>query len=231
MEIKGFIPVSLLDYPGKICSIIFLPHCNFHCPYCQNPDLIIAPEKIETIPIDEILSYLKEKKKWIDGVCLTGGEPCLHKDLPELIEKIKSLGLLIKLDTNGTNPKMLEQLLVKKLLDYIAMDIKAPKEKYELITKTKVNMNYIERSVQLIKNSGIDYEFRTTVLPALHSEQDIIEIGKWLVGSKKYFLQQFRAEKTLDLAFQNEKPFSKEEMLRLCEIAKPYFEKCEVRGI
>ncbi len=231
MEIKGFIPVSLIDYPGKICSIIFLPNCNFRCLYCQNPDLINSPEKLLTVPADEILNYLKEKKKWIDGVCITGGEPCLHKDLPGLIEKIKALGLLVKLDTNGTNPSMLQHLLAKNLLDYIAMDIKAPKEKYELVARTKVNMIDIEKSVQLIKNSGIDYEFRTTVLPALHNDTDIMEIGKWLQGSKKYFLQQFRPEKTLDPKFANEKSFSKEELLRLRDAAKQFFEKCEVRGI
>lgn len=231
IKIKGYLPTSLIDYPGKIASVIFLPRCNFRCPFCFNIDLVNDSKELKDIGTEEIFHHLKYRKKWLDGVVLTGGEPCLHPGLIEFIRKIKKLGFLIKLDTNGTNPAMLERLIKDKLIDYVAMDIKAPLEKYEKVTKSKVNLKDIQKSVDIIRNTGIDYEFRSTILPKLHSKEDILAIGKWLKGSKRYFLQQFRPEKTLDKKLQKENPYSIEQLREFSEILKPFFEKVEVRGI
>ena len=229
--IKGFIPTSLIDYPGKICSIVFLPRCNFSCPFCFNPEMVSDSAELKEINQEEIFKYLESQRKWIDGVCLTGGEPTLHEGLPELISEIKKRGFLVKLDTNGSNPEMLKKLLDEKLVDYVAMDIKAPLEKYERVTNAKVNLDSIQRTVDLIRNSDVEYEFRSTVVPGLFDKNDAIAIGKWLKGSKKYFLQQFRPEKTLNKSFQNEKQYTPEELKEFVELMKPYFEKIEVRGV
>ncbi len=230
IEIKGYIPSSLLDYPGKICSVIFLPHCNFRCPFCQNPDLITKPDNIPNIELKKISEHLKSRRKWLDGVCITGGEPCLHSNLPKFLSEIKKLGFLVKLDTNGANPKMLKELIEKKLVDYIAMDIKAPLKDYDKVAKVKVNKKDIQESINLIKKSKVDYEFRTTVVPKFTGKKEIKEIGKWLKGSKRYYLQQFRAVKTLDKTFEKVKPYPPEKLKEFAKIMKPFFKSVKVRG-
>jgi len=231
IEIKGYIPSSLLDYPGKICSVVFLPHCNFRCPFCQNPDLITKPDKIPNIEPKKIFDHLQSRRKWLDGVCITGGEPCLHQSLPKFLSKIKELGVLVKLDTNGTNPEMIKELVEKKLVDYIAMDIKASLKDYDKVTKVKVNKKAIQESIDLIRKSKIDYEFRITVVPKFTGKKEIEDIGKWLKGSKRYCLQQFRPLITLDKSFKNERTYSPEELKELAEVAKPFFKSVCVRGI
>lgn len=231
VEIKGLQKVSLIDYPGKICSVVFLSNCNFRCPFCHNLDLVLNPEKLPTIPENEILEFLKTRLKLIDGVCICGGEPTIHEGLPDFIKKIKSLDFLVKLDTNGTNPEMVEFLIKNKLVDYIAMDIKTTLEKYDNVAKVKVNAVDIRKSVDLIRKSGIDYDFRTTVVPGLFDEKTALEIGRWLKGSKRYYLQQFRPETTLDKKYEKKKPYTKEELGEFREMLKPYFEICEVRGV
>lgn len=231
IEIKGYITSSLLDYPGKICSVIFLPNCNFRCPFCQNPDLITRPEKIPNVEPEKIFEHLQSRRKWLDGACITGGEPCLHQNLPEFLSKIKKLGFLVKLDTNGTNPKMLKELIEKKLVDYIAMDIKAPLNKYDEVAEVKVNKKAIQESIDIITKNKVDYEFRTTVIPKFIGKKDIEEIGKWLKGSRMYCLQQFRPTITLDESFKNERTYTPEELKELAGIAKPFFKSVCVRGI
>ena len=229
MKIKGLQKQTLIDYPGKIACTIFTFGCNFKCSYCHNPELIVDDGRPE-IKEDDILEFLKERKGFLDGVCITGGEPTLNKELLEFIAKIKKLGFLVKLDTNGTNPDMLKELIDKKLIDYIAMDIKAPLESYENVTNAKVNKEGIKKSVDIIKKFG-NYEFRTTVVPGLFNEESAMEIGEWLKGSKRFYIQQFRGIKTLDKSFVCKKSFTKEELMKFCNILKPYFEKCEIRGV
>jgi len=231
LVIKGFIQTSLIDYPGKIASIVFFPRCNFSCPFCFNPEMVRDSEELREINPEEVFDYIESQKKWIDGVCLTGGEPTLQEGLTEFISEIKRRGFLVKLDTNGSNPEMLKKLIDKKLLDYVAMDIKAPLEKYEDVACCKVNLENIQKSVELIKNSGIEYEFRTTVVPEQLDRDDIKKIGDWLDGSKKYFLQQFRPEKTLDKSFRGKRQYTPEELKELADSVKSNFEKVEVRGI
>lgn len=228
VKIKGIQKTSLIDYPGKVCSVVFLPECNFRCPFCQNPDLIINPEKIPDIREGEFFDFLESRKKWVDGVSITGGEPCIHRELPAFIKKIKDRGFLVKLDTNGTNPEMLNQLIREGLVDYIAMDIKAPLYKYNKVCGIKVDIEKIQRSIDLIIKSGIEHEMRSTVLPKLHSKQDIIEMAKLIKNSGVYFLQQFSPKITLDPEFQKERAF-KEEELREIQKECNRFVKTEVR--
>ena len=229
MIIKGLEKQTVLDYPGKLACTIFTFGCNFRCGFCHNPELIVDDGRPE-ISQDEILKFLEERKEFLDGVCITGGEPTLNKNLPDFISKIKSLGFYVKLDTNGTNPGMIEELINKKLVDYIAMDIKAPLEFYEKVTNTKVNKEDIQRSVELIKKFP-NYEFRITAVPGLFNEEYARNIGEWLKGSKKFYIQQFRGIKTLNKNFIGKKSFSKEELENFCNIMKPFFRNCELRGV
>jgi len=210
--------LTLIDYPGKIAATVFTIGCNFFCSFCHNSELV-DPEKIKKQPIiseKEFFEFLESRKGDLDGVCITGGEPTIHKDLPGFIKKIKELGFSVKLDTNGSNPEMLKKLIGEKLIDYIAMDIKGP-------------LQIPKKSVEIIKNSGIDYEFRTTIVPALHKKEDIIKIAKEISPAKKYFLQQFRPGKNLDKKFEKEKTYSKKELDEFCEVIKSYFDFCGVR--
>lgn len=225
MLIKGLQKTSLIDYPGKISSVIFVAGCNFRCPYCQNPDLVVGYDELPTISEDEVLDYLLTRKKWLDGVCISGGEPTLYPDLPGFLKKVKDLGFLVKLDTNGTNPEMLEELIDSRLIDYVAMDVKAPLERYEEIVRRKVNLTDIEKSVGILQNSDVEYEFRTTVVPKLLNREDIAKISRWLEGSKRYFLQQFRPHRTLDRAFEEEVPFKSEDLAEMADVAKKYFQR------
>ncbi len=230
MQIKGFHKTSMVDYPGKVTSVIFLTNCNFRCPYCHNPEIVLNDPEIKEISQDYIIKEMKDRKKWIDAICITGGEPCLHKDLPEFIAKVKKEGFLVKLDTNGTNPEMIKELLDKKLVDFIAMDIKSNIEDYEKIAKTKVDLEKIKKSVDLIRNSKVDYEFRTTVVPDMHERENIKKIGEWLKGSKKFALQNFRPGKCMNEFYNEKVGFSKEELNDFKLILDDYFDKVEVRG-
>ena len=184
-----------MDWDGKISSVIFLPNCNFRCPFCHNVNLVLNPEKLETIPFEYLENQLKKQKGWTDGVCITGGEPTIHSSLPELCSRIKSMGFLVKLDTNGTNPTMLKELMDRKLLDYVALDIKAPLtvKKYSKATGVNVEslLENVKESIQLLLESSIDYEFRTTVVPTIHDLDDIKQVCRSLKGCKKYVLQKF----------------------------------------
>ncbi len=235
MIIAGLQKTSLVDYPGKICSTVFLAGCNFRCSYCHNPSLVL-PELIkkETVPMhpEELIKILKERKKYIDGVCITGGEPLLNADIFKLCEEIKKIGLLVKVDTNGSFPKRIKQLIEFDLADFIAMDIKGPKEKYSEITKTNINIKDIEESVELLKQGKVDYEFRTTVIKSLLNKEDIIKIGDWIKGAKAYYLQQSNMDgKTLDPAFEKQVPYTPEELKDMADAIKDKVGKIGVRGI
>lgn len=193
MRIVGLMKTTLLDYPGKVASTIFTGGCNFRCPYCHNGDLVLNHTTMEPYSEEEIFSHLNKRKNTLNGVCITGGEPTLQSELPEFIRKVKTLNLLVKLDTNGTNPAMLRSLLEEGLLDYVAMDIKHCRSKYnDVACMNPLNLQSIEESVDILKNCNIDYEFRTTVTRELHKMEDFEEIGKWIEGSKAYYLQPYK---------------------------------------
>jgi len=219
MEIKGVIDLSFVDWDEKISSVLFLPSCNFRCPYCHNVSLVLHPETEETTPFERVEEYLKKHRTWIDGVCITGGEPTLHGDLPDLCSKLKEAGFLVKLDTNGTNPMMVKALLEKGLVDYVAMDIKAPLmvEKYSKAIGVNADklLEKVKETVRILLASKIDYEFRTTIVPTLHKDKDIEEICRSIKGCKKYVLQKFDVsvgKETLDSDFSMLKSFTDKEM-------------------
>ncbi len=193
MQIHGLNKTTLLDYPEHLAATIFTGKCNFRCPFCHNKSLVINPDEQPCIEEDEILNYLEKRKSILEGVCITGGEPTLQKDLPEFLQKIKNLGLKIKLDTNGYRPEVIKDLYHKNLIDYVAMDIKATKEKYPEATDIKnLDVSKIEESIRFIIENLNDYEFRTTVVKELHSKEELLKIKEWLKGAKKYKLQNYK---------------------------------------
>lgn len=221
MIIGGLQKTSLLDFPEKIAAIVFTMGCDFRCGYCHNPELINGEAKIK-----EVFEFLKTRQGKLDGVVITGGEPCLQKDLPEFIKQVKELGFAVKLDTNGSFPEMLEKVLPD--LDYVAMDIKAPLEKYSQIVNVDVDTSKILKSIEVLKNGGVDYEFRTTVVKSQLSFEDFEKIGQLIQGAPRYYLQRFEASKILDKSLENEKTYSTEEFERIIDILKSYV-KAEVR--
>ena len=231
MNISGHQKTSLIDYPGKVSSVIFTSNCNFYCPFCHNPDLIKPQLKLYEIPEKDILNYLKKRKKIIDGLVITGGEPTIQPDLVSFIEKVKKEGFFVKLDTNGTNPEVLKKLFKKKLLDYVAMDIKSSEDKYQQATRTKVDVKKIKESIELIKKSGIDYEFRATIVPTLHTKKEIEGIGKLMNNVNKFYVQQFRPVRTLDPEFENIIPYDDESLKSFARILNKYIKNVEIRGL
>lgn len=236
MKIKGLQKLTLIDFPNTLACTVFLSGCNFRCPWCYSPELVL-PEFISQQPEikeNDFFDFLKTKKGLLDGVVVCGGEPTINEELPLFCSKIKNLGYKVKLDTNGSNPEMLEKLFKLKLVDYVAMDIKAPKEKYTKAIGFEGASGYylvdkIEKSIALLKNNSIDYEFRTTVVPGIHTKEDISAISQWLKPAKKYFLQTFRPEKTLNPSFEERLPFTEKEMYEIKECSAPFFETLNVR--
>ncbi len=249
MQIGGLQKFSLLDYPDHLSAIIFTQGCNFRCHFCYNPMLVwprtevgklniqpsaIAGEKIEKvnpeIKEDDLFDFLQERQKKLDAIVISGGEPTIHADLPEFIAKIKKLGFKIKLDTNGTNPRMLAGLLADKQLDYIAMDIKGALENYDLISETQPNIKDIKASIKLLMQSSLPYEFRTTVVSGLVNKEDIEKIGKLIKGAQKWYLQNFKSDVALlNESFMKVAPFSGEEMAEMRQIGEQYVLFCETR--
>jgi len=199
MHIAGFQKLSLIDYPGKVASVVFTQGCNFRCPYCHNPELI--PMKAENgAPEEEVLAYLETHHAMLEGVCITGGEPTMQSDLPDFMRRIRSLGFLVKLDTNGSNPAMVERVIADRLADYFAMDLKHSWQRYDRVAKTN-NATVIEnckKTLRLIQDSGVDHEFRTTVFPQEHREEDFFDIVRELREGERYFLQRISYQKTLN---------------------------------
>jgi pyruvate formate lyase activating enzyme len=230
MQIGGFQKTSLLDYPDTISAIIWTVGCNFNCPFCYNPQLV--KKKTKNLSEEEVLSFLKKRQGLIEGLSISGGEPLLQNDIVDFTKKVKKLGYLVKIDTNGTFPERLEELIEKKLVDYVAMDVKAPKKKYGQLTGVKTDIKKIERSIDIIKHNAPDYEFKTTFVPGLLKKEDILKIAQWLEGSKTYFLQQFKTDVPL-ISSKLEKitPYPKEYIVETFEEIQSYFKKCEMRGV
>ena len=227
MIIGGLQKMTMLDFPGKVACTVFTYGCNMRCPFCHNASLVV--DKAELYSEEEIFEYLKKRKGILDGVCITGGEPMLQKDLFDFMRKIKELGLLVKLDTNGTFPELLERAIDEGLVDYVAMDIKAPREKYSLVAGAKIDVSQIEKSVELLKKGRVDYEFRTTVVRELHSLDDIIKISEWLKGSKNYFLQNF--VDSGNLIKEGLSAHEKSTLEAFKQAIFDNFQHCEIRGI
>lgn len=232
IPIKGFVKNSLIEWEGKIVSIVFLSNCNFRCHYCHSPHLVNNPCDLETIPLDEVLTNIKKCKNWLDGVVISGGEPTVWKGLDNFISSFREIGMKIKLDTNGSNPEELENLLEKGLIDYFAMDIKAPLEKksYDAVTGVDCDIDKIRKSVNIIMNCGLDYEFRTTVCPSYLEKSDIEAMAQSIEGAEKYILQAFRPNICLNSELLEVSPYPDEILEEFAESAGKYVKKCWIRG-
>ena len=231
MKIHGFNTLTLLDYPGHLGATLFLGGCNFRCPFCQNAGLVLSPQSEPYREEEEVFSYLKKRRGILEGVCITGGEPTLYEnELPGFISRIKDLGYLVKLDTNGTNPELIRTLRENGLIDYAAMDIKSSKENYGKVAGVKdLDISSVCRSVEYLMNSGMDYEFRTTVVRELHSTEDFVSIGKWLAGCRAYYLQAYKdSENVIQRGFSS---FSREELDDFCRLLRQTMPLVKTRGI
>jgi pyruvate formate lyase activating enzyme len=255
IEIKGLIESSLIEWEGKIAAVVFLPGCNFRCPWCHVPDLAFYPERLETIPFSHLKKLAKTHRGWLDGVVISGGEPTIHRRLPQFIEKVRKLGLPVKLETNGSYPDMLKTLIAEKLITSVAMDIKAPlepksqisnlksqnytthksgcpefKNKYEQATGVKVDIGKIRESVSLLVESGIDYEFRTTLVPGFVDEEDIKKIAELISPrAKKYILQQFSPKHTFKKELRETAPYSVDVIERMAAYARSLIPEVAIR--
>ena len=228
MQIAGFDKLSLLNYPDKVAATIFTNGCNYCCPYCQNSALVLDVKNNELFSEEEVFAYLEKRKNMLDGVCITGGEPTIQRDLKDFIIKLKNLGYLVKLDTNGSNPDVIKDLIDNKLIDYIAMDIKSTFDKYNIITARNVDIDSIKRSINIIKNSGIDYEFRTTVIKEYISFEDICYIIDYL-QTDRYYLQKFEDRDTNIKA--NIKAYTDTELKEMYSKLKEKYDFIKIRGL
>lgn len=235
MEIAGYVKTSLIEWPGKISSVIFVPGCNFRCPFCHNADLV--DDKVERFPrIEEerIIADLKSRKGWVEAVVVTGGEPTLQADLSRFLSRIKQMGFLTMIHTNGTKPKVIEKLIKKKLVDYWAMDLKGDFENYEKYTNVQCTIYNVQKSIELIVKSGVDYEFRTTVVPGLHNLKNLIKLARQtgiISVNCHWFLQQFRPVNCLDKKYLSVKPYSEEELKKVCRKLQEIIPQTSLRGV
>ena len=228
MIINGFEKLSLVDYPGFTAATVFTGACNMRCPFCHNAILVIDSIHQPIVEEQYVLDYLNKRKGIIDGLCITGGEPTLQPDLAQFIEKCKATGVKIKLDSNGTNPTILKELIDKNLLDYVAMDIKNCKEKYSITANAKIDLTHIQESIDILESSGIDHEFRTTLVKEFHTLADIEKIAQWLDGTNKYFLQKFEDKGGCIQDGLNEVPIDIAKQMQAA--AKEYIKNVELRS-
>ena len=229
-NIHGFQKMTMLDFPGKVACTAFTAGCNFRCPFCHNASLVTKINNEEIYSQEEIFDYLNKRKGVLDGICITGGEPLLYDGIVEFIKKARELGLLVKLDTNGSFPEKLKYLIDNGLVDYVAMDIKNSKEKYaETIGLKEYDLSNVEKSVAILLEGRVEYEFRTTIVAEYHTTQDIVAIGNWIKGAKRYFLQNF--VDSGNLIGSDMHAVSKEFMKELQIEAAKFVEKVELRGI
>ncbi len=229
MKIAGIQKLSLLDYPDKTCATVFFAGCNFRCPFCHNSRLVIDPAEAEEISEEDILAFLGKRQELLDGVCITGGEPLIQPGIEDFIKKVRGLGFEIKLDTNGYFPDRLAALLSSGTVDFVAMDIKNSLPRYAATAGVPgLDTDIIKRSIDIIKESGVPYEFRTTVVRELHTKDDIIEIAKWLSGAKRYALQSFKDSG--EVIQEGLSAYSDDEIAAFAEQIKPFFGEVIIKG-
>lgn len=230
MKIHGLEKLSLVDYDGFVAATVFTGGCNFKCPFCHNASLVTDFKDLSVIEEQYIIDYLKKRKGIIEGLCITGGEPTLNKDLPDFCRKIKEIGVSIKVDSNGTNPEMIKTLAGNGLADYFAIDIKNDKTGYaKTIGLNGFDLSNVEKTVSYLINGNIGYEFRTTIISQFHKESNILEIAKWIDGAEKYFLQKFKSGDNC-LSPDGLTPVPDEEALKFANIAKPFVKSVKLRG-
>jgi len=229
-QIKGFYETSFIDWLGKISSVIFLSGCNLRCPYCHNHPLVLNSHSVPTLPREWIASRLREFADWIDGVVISGGEPCLYPQLPQLIRFFREMSFPVKLDTNGTKPDVLAVLLNDHLLDYVAMDVKAPLDdiRYSRCAGVPLCVSHIQRSLSILAQSQVGYELRMTVCPSLTKKKDIQDLARQVEGVQKFVLQGFSPKDPLDQTLKSVTPYSQDQMMGFKEILEDYVEECRL---
>ena len=224
--------MTLLDFPQHVASVVFTGGCDLRCPFCHNSPLVTAIDPAEKYNTEDVLKYLSSRKKLLDGVAISGGEPLLQVDIAGFIKKIKEMGFKVKLDTNGSFPDKLGELVEEKLVDYIAVDIKNCREKYpQTVGVPSYDLKNLDRSMEILKNGGIDYEYRTTVVKQLHTVEDVIKIGEWIKGAPHYFLQNFADSGRLINENAGYTAHDKETLLRMKAAVSPFVEDVQIRGI
>lgn len=226
----GLQKLTLLDYPGVTACTVFTCGCNFRCPFCHNASLVTGKQGDLPYDANDLLQFLADRKKILDGVCITGGEPLLHPELPDVIAAVKQLGYLVKLDTNGSNPEVLGDLLGRGMVDYVAMDIKHCREKYSIGSGSDTALANVEKSVELLKNAAVDFEFRTTVVSPLHTAEDIGALARWISGCKRYYLQNYVDSGDILCANGNFSPVGDEELEKMLAAAQVYIPGALIRG-
>ena len=229
MKLGGLQKMTLLDFPGRVACTVFTAGCNFRCPFCHNSSLVLSP-RVAELSQDDFFAFLEKRRGLLDGVAITGGEPCLHADLPDLLEKIRAMGYGVKLDTNGCHPELLRTMLERGLVDYVAIDIKNSPAKYAAACGMgTVDLAPIRQSIELLMTAAPDYEFRTTVVAELHEAADFAEIGQMIRGAKRYFLQAFTDRDTVP--FEGFHAPAKEDMLRFADAVRPFVGEVSLRGV
>lgn len=223
MLIAGFQKLSMVDYPQRPCAVVFTPYCNFNCTYCHNYHILKSDTPL--IDEDEVVEYLQKRKDVLDAVVISGGEPTLQQNLEQFIRMIKQMGYLVKLDTNGTKPEIIKSLITQQLIDYVAMDIKAPESKYDAVTQTTCDIGAIRRSIFYLRNTGIAHEFRTTFAPEL-SKEDVLGLSDMIAGAEKFYLQQYRKRNDED-----REPHSPSYVEETAEAVREKIGVCTVRGL
>lgn len=217
IPIRGFLETSFIDWKGCLSSVLFTGGCNFRCPFCHNTELVLHHDAMEEIPLEHIILNLRKYKKWVDRIVITGGEPTIHMDIFHMIGRIKAEGIKIKLDTNGSSPFMLKGLVNDGLIDYVAMDVKGPVDKYKRWCGVDISTETVEESVRFILDGTVDYEFRMTVVPFLHREDDVYEVAEYIRHAKRFTIQDFRPCNTLNPSYEKIKPFSPDKMAKIRE--------------
>jgi pyruvate formate lyase activating enzyme len=234
LGIKGFDQMSLVDWDGMVATTLYLSGCNFRCPYCHNSQLVLFPDKYESIPIDEILTYVREHDDFLDGAVVTGGEPCARREVFDLAKVLKAEGMKVKLDTNGSFPDVIAALIDEELIDYVAMDIKAPLD-FESYSRSagitdRRAFDRVKDSIDLLLEGRIDYEFRMTVVPALHRPSDLQQVAEQLKGAARFVIQNYVPRDTIDPSFLDEAPYDPERLDEFCEMVSSMFDECRVRA-
>lgn len=231
MNIGGLQPVTILDYPQKVAAIVFTSGCNMRCPFCHNPDLVL-PENIaksHLLDVSELLEHLKKRKKYLDGLVITGGEPTIQSDIIDFCRSIKTIGYDIKLDTNGLMPEIIEKLLIENLVDYIAMDIKGALDEYPKFCGVKISGDEIGRSIKIIKGCGLNYEFRSTLVKGLHNKESVLKMAQSIKGAELYYLQNFNFQDRLVASDFIGQGFTVKEMDNFAKIAQELVKECKIR--
>ncbi len=227
--VKGFIETSFIDWKGQLASVLFSGGCNFRCPFCHNRNLVLRPQSMEDIRFDYILGRLKKFRKWVERVVVTGGEPTMHKSLVKAVETLKKQGLKVKLDTNGSRPDVVKGLVDEGLVDYIAMDVKGPLDAYARWCGCRVDRKKIRESIDFVLEGRVDYEFRMTLVPFLHREEDAYQVAREIRPARRFFLQEFVPRETLNEKYASIKPFSPEKMKAIREAVSTILENAPIR--